>query len=257
MRAGLDDRAVILRAADLTAQGATLVLGGVQVRAPDRGSVLSGASSLADVAAVPATFDHGFEQGQAAGYQDGFERGQVEARQGAASQIESSRVALEERLAALDELKTGLQSALDVRHRKLVLDAEADLLELVFDLLCRFIGEQAVCREGLLALIRQAAQSVPAPRIERLRVSPADLALLTECAAPALPGLAGAEPSWQADPAVDPGGCIVDCAEGSLDARLGGRLERLRGALVAAHAARGHEIEPADARGAWHDTERA
>jgi flagellar assembly protein FliH len=254
MNTTLDDRGVILRAADLTAAGATLVLGGVQVQASNSGKVLSAASSLADVAAVPAAFDRGFEQAQAAGYQAGFERGQAEARQSAASQIESSRAVLEERLAALDELKTGLQSALDVRHRKLVLDAEADLLELVFDLLCRFIGEQAVCREGLLALIRQAAQSVPAPRIERLRVSPADLALLTGCTAPGLPGLAGAEPNWQADPAVDPGGCIVDCAEGSLDARLGGRLERLRGALLAAHAARGYELQTADAR---HDAARA
>ena len=190
-----------------------------------------------------SAFDQGFEAGREAGreagYQAGFERGQADGRSAAAMQAEAARAAREERLASLDDLVAGLQSALDAQRSKVVLDVEADLLEMLFDLVCRLVGERATSREGLLALIRQAVRTLPGRRVEHLRVAPADLDLLgDDLSQQELPGQVRGTVNWLADPDVDAGGCVVQYTEGSLDARLGSRLECLRATLVEAHAAR-------------------
>jgi flagellar assembly protein FliH len=98
------------------------------------------------------------------------------------------------------------------------------------------MGSAAVTREGIQALVAEAAAQ--AFNSERLvvRLHPGDLAALRDAGAlePVLPS--GALVSWAGDQGIALGGCIVETDSGELDARLETQMARLRATLLAARA---------------------
>ncbi|SDF64091.1 flagellar assembly protein FliH [Massilia sp. PDC64] len=155
------------------------------------------------------------------GYEDGLARGSAAGRDDAAA-------AAAARLAQLDDLARALADAsADALGRH-----EDMLVDVAWTAICRLAGELAVSREGALAMVRSAAAQVRDAQALHIRLHPQDAAWLAGHAADSRWTLRG-------DPAVALGGCIVESAQGTLDARLELQLERLRGALRAARAQRG------------------
>lgn len=78
-------------------------------------------------------------------------------------------------------------------------------------------------------LVRRATRKFPLDHPVRIRLAPADLALLTEAgeAAPPSSLVEGREARWLGDPLVTPGGCMVEGRERIIDGRVDTALERI------------------------------
>jgi flagellar assembly protein FliH len=160
------------------------------------------------------------EEAARRGYEEGLARGTAEGRAGADAAVAS-------RLEQLDALARGMDEA----SASALVRQEDMLVEVVWTAICRIAGELAASREDALAIVRAAAAHVRETQGLRIRVHPQDAEWL---------GGQGDAAGWslQADPSVVLGGCIVESAQGSLDARLELQLERLREALCKARAMR-------------------
>lgn len=149
------------------------------------------------------------------GYAAGQEKGESDARRQLQSQIERFQT-----LAA--RMVQAKASVLE--------DGEDGLVELAYAAVCRILGEQAVTREGVLAMVRQCAIATRDREQVGVRLHPDDFAQLGN---PALHQV-----RFSADPAVALGGCMVDSTTGTLDARLETQLSRLAATLLEVRAAR-------------------
>lgn len=142
--------------------------------------------------------------------------------------VERERDAARAEAAAAGDLGRAID-ALASTARAALLD---DALCLAHEATVRFVGEAATAadadlrRDRLRSLIDHAAAAeLDGRALVRVRVHPDDLALLGD----------GDGRAWNAvaDGGVERGGCRLDTAHGSLDARLAIRLERLRSAWCA------------------------
>jgi flagellar assembly protein FliH len=108
------------------------------------------------------------------------------------------------------------------------------MVAIAFEAVCKMLGDIAVTREGLLALIRQATTHVLVAERLVIRLHPADLSILQD--AGGMDGIlaSGTEVSWAVDKDIALGGCVVEAGGGELDARLETQLESLRSLLIAA-----------------------
>jgi flagellar assembly protein FliH len=154
------------------------------------------------------------------GYEEGLARGIAEGRAGADA-------AAAGRLEQLDALARAIADA----SASALAQQEDMLVEVVWTAICRLAGELALSRDGALAMVRTAADQVRETQGLRIRLHPQDAEWLAQRAEAA---------SWSllADPAVALGGCMVESAQGTLDARLELQLERLRNALRETRALR-------------------
>lgn len=172
-------------------------------------------------AARQESFIAGLEQGRQEGMQACMQAIQQEtdaARSSWAQRLES----LQHMLKTLHTETTAIQAA-----------AEDDLVALVFELVCRMVGEQAVTREGVHGMVDAALAQLTHARALAVHLAPADLNALR------------AEPTWQsieqsaetnhvqwvADPSVH-SGCRIVTSQGALDARLTTMLELVRQQLL-------------------------
>ena len=107
-------------------------------------------------------------------------------------------------------------------------------LAIAFEAVCKVLGPAVVTREGVQALVRQAATHALNSEKVVVRLHAADLAMLRETGAvdAALPS--GALVTWLADKEVALGGCVIETDGGELDARLETQVDRLRAAMVTA-----------------------
>jgi len=154
------------------------------------------------------------------GHAEGLAAGAAEGRAGADA-------AAGARLAQLADIAAGFAAAADAalaRHEDMLVDV-------AWTAIARMAGELAASREGALAMVRSAVAQLRDAQSLCVRMHPDDAAWLAGH---------GAAHGWtlQPDPGVTLGGCIVDGAHGSLDARLELQLERLGAALRAARAER-------------------
>jgi flagellar assembly protein FliH len=153
------------------------------------------------------------EQAQKQGYEAGL-----------AIAAEEAKRALARRCGELDTLAKSIEQA----HARALESLEDIALGIAWEAVCKLLGEAALDKAALLALVQQSIGRVKdEPML--VRVNPADLALLKEHLSAA---------SFTADPAIELGGCIIEAGGGWIDARLETQLERLRQALLAARAAR-------------------
>lgn len=171
------------------------------------------------------------EEGLREGMQDAQARVEAAIRQQAeqwqtradaqwAAQTEALREAREVEIARLSRVVQDLDAAVAARLAAL----EEDAVDLAFAAVCRLIGERAATRETVAGNVRLAIAQLSGAALHRVRLHPDDLALLDDDT------LRAAHPSveWIADPAVTPGGCLLDGAQGTLDTRLDRQLDRLR-----------------------------
>lgn len=148
------------------------------------------------------------------GEQAGVERARQAAHQEVQAQLERLRAAVGE----LARARGALEAA-----------AEDDAVELAFAMLCRVLGERAATREGIAAMVQAQRAALRDGAQLQIGLHPADWR--------AMDGMDGANQAgirYVADPDIALGGCRIDSAAGTLDARLEHQLEQLRAALLRA-----------------------
>ncbi|WP_230681542.1 FliH/SctL family protein, partial [Paracidovorax cattleyae] len=130
--------------------------------------------------------------------------------------------------------------------------AEDDMLDIVFEAVCRIAGDRAVTRDGARELLARSLQAWHGRHPLSVHLHPDDAAMLREDA-PTLEALAsrgfdaGRESvRWVADPEVRMGGCLLRSAEGALDARLERQLQAVAARLAKTRAERRQQAIGAD-----------
>jgi len=160
-------------------------------------------------------------QGAEAGYREGLERGEREAR--AALAEEKALLAKEtERLRAL-------AGSLGEALGRAIGGAEDAMVEIAFAAVCKVLGEAAASEEGVRAMVQQAMREVRAKENMVLRVAPADYERLAR-----LSNGESGRLELVADERVALGGCLIETAGGTLDARLEVQLRQLVDTLTRA-----------------------
>lgn len=127
---------------------------------------------------------------------------------------------------------------LEQARRQVLEDAEDELVELVFAVVCRILGEQGVTHAAIGQQVRTRIEAGRDRATVTVRLHPDDASLLKSDAA-------FEHLRIVADGAVALGGCIVDSSTGSLDARFETQLARLADVLRETRTGRGTTTESA------------
>ncbi|OMH23523.1 hypothetical protein BKD30_11345 [Tersicoccus phoenicis] len=180
------------------------------------------------------TRTEGFTRGHAAGYAAGLRSAEVAARLSQERHEAEQRAQAAAARARLDAAAAALQAAagqLRARTAPVLADWDARFADAVVDLAEALLGDHT--RRDPFAAARaaltRAVAADDADDMVRVRLNPADVALLRESglAADLLPDGA----ALIADPLVAPGDALADYPAGTLDARLGTAVARVRTAL--------------------------
>jgi flagellar assembly protein FliH len=163
------------------------------------------------------------------GYEDGYRAGMAEGlAAGRAAMAAESAAAV----ARLEAVVIALADAAGDLRRRQALELtglEDALARAAVDLASAIIGRELQVAEspGADALARALAL-VPAGSVAVARLHPADAARLDA----ATTGVATDAVTVIADPAIEPGGCILEVGDSRIDAQLGPALDRVRAALL-------------------------
>jgi flagellar assembly protein FliH len=133
----------------------------------------------------------------------------------------------------LDSLRAIIQGAGNA-HARYLEEVADEAGEIVFTAVCKILGDGFTNREGAVATVREAVRRSKERGRLLVRVSPEDFELLNARRRELLEGAVAGEVDLVADPKVKLGGCLLEGASGSLDARLELQLQRLREVLVRA-----------------------
>ena len=205
--------------------------------APTRGRVLRGLSfergsspleaelpgGPADVDPVVAAAEE--RRGYDAGYRAGMAEGLAAGRAAAAADSAAS-------VARLEAAGRALADAAAELHRRQALELaglEDALARAAVDLASAIIGREleVAASPGADALARALAL-VPAGCAAVARLHPSDAASLGEAPFRPATGALTVIP----DPAIEPGGCVLEVGDSRIDAQLGPALDRVRAALL-------------------------
>jgi len=156
---------------------------------------------------LAAARDEGLQQGRQAGHQE-----------------------YAERLSRLQSLITAAQAA-QVRGIETVAD---DAAEVVLTAIAKVLGDGFLSRDAAVAAVREAVRRCQGRDKLHIRVAPEQLAMLEERRGELLDGTVTSHVTLVADEQVRGGGCVIESAAGTLDARLETQLHRLVDALRAA-----------------------
>jgi flagellar assembly protein FliH len=185
---------------------------------------LPGPATAVDPARAAAEERRGYD----AGYQAGLAEGLAAGRAAAAAESAAA-------VARLETLAGALTAAADDLRRRQALDLtglEDTLARAAVDLAAAVVGREleVAASPGADALARALAL-VPAGSTAVARLHPADAARLADGDA----AQAGGTPNAVTiipDPAIEPGGCILEVGDSRIDAQLGPALDRVRSALL-------------------------
>lgn len=159
------------------------------------------------------------------------ERGYAEGREAGGAKAASEHAA---QIKALAGLVRGARERLDAGIGEL-----SELtVELVYESVCKLLGQALAGREGVIAAVREVVRRARERSRLALRVSPSDYALIREHLATVIEGLEAGQVEVAADERVELGGCLLETASGSLDGRLEVQLANLRRTLVAVKASK-------------------
>lgn len=164
------------------------------------------------------------EEGYQAGYEHGSKAGEEAAQQDFAEQIRRLR---------------GIGEALQQDFSNRMVTALQDgIVEVVFAAVTKILGEELARAAGVQALVQCIASEIAAREQYTVRLAPADLELINQPRRMAPGSEASAGITYVADERVRIGGCIIETAAGSIDARLETQLQRLKEVLLDVRAQR-------------------
>ena len=160
---------------------------------------------------APEGAEPSVEERLAAARQEGYAAGHEEGQKAAAGSLAPVIQALQSAVAAM----AANEAQLTAQAEKAVVELSLAIADKVIP---QTIGELP---EALLTVVNQALSKVLAGTRLNLRVNPDDLdRLKANQSELALPAIDPARLTWSADPAVGPGGCIVETDFGDIDARI-------------------------------------
>jgi flagellar assembly protein FliH len=177
-----------------------------------------------------------YDAGLEAGKRQAFEEGRLAgAKQGESAGRAAALAEYSQRIERLDAVLAELTDEVPRRLEA----CEEDVVALAFAAVCKIVGRAAITPKGARGAVLAALDQLRTRPLVALRVHPNDLALLRGddriADMIALHGAAqGLE--WRADERVKLGGCVLETAGGTLDARLETQLDSLRASLVKARA---------------------
>lgn len=186
-------------------------------------SIISGAQEEADVirAQVLEEAQQTLEQAGIEGYSDGLRRAQAEIEVDRQLAMEQGQRLIEEarrtKLGILDSVET------DIVHLAMAIARKIIVVELSSNPL------------SIVNIVRQAISFLDNPDNVRVYVNPADLQVLLDgIVSEGLTeiGSGDLEVDLKADRRISCGGCIVDSSIGSVDARLEGRMRKVKDAVM-------------------------
>ena len=138
----------------------------------------------------------------------------------------------------VDTLSALLESASDTLAGEIA-GTEDIIVDIAFEAVCKILGEAALSRDGVVAIVREILRKVRERERLLVRVAPADLTALEENRAQLALGEEGATLDLVADERVALGGCLVETTGGTLDGRLETQLQRLIETLTSARRMQG------------------
>ncbi|MFO8014501.1 MAG: flagellar assembly protein FliH [Phycisphaerae bacterium] len=150
-----------------------------------------------------------------------------------ADALEAERRALEAERAALARVRGALETAAAqvADHLAGILaDAEAQLVDLAVEIARKVVAQEIQAgRCDIEPIVREALDRAPANRECVVHLHPDDLATLHKTGE-TTPDLAHLR--LEADPGVGRGECVVETAEGTVEARIDDRLNEVRAAMT-------------------------
>lgn len=136
------------------------------------------------------------------GYQDGYAAGEA-----------AGRAHFEEAATALETLTAQINDSVAA----VLTDAEEIIGAVVFEAVCKILGDRLVSAEGTRAVVAKVLSRVAHEEVVSVRVAPGDLAKLAERTEQ---DLRLPEFPFEADTNVELGGCLVQLKGGHLDGRI-------------------------------------
>lgn len=157
--------------------------------------------------------------------QQALERGRQEGRRQAGEELDRAASALGRAMEEISRLRESLLTS-----------SSQDMLRLVLTISQQVIGaEVTVGREVVLATIERALKAAVRSDSYHIKVHPDELDLVRERKPLFLASVAGLKNiTLEADPAVAPGGCLVESELGEVDATIDTQLEEIRRTLLEA-----------------------
>lgn len=163
------------------------------------------------------------EQGYAAGYEESCRKADAEYR---------------ENLEVIERISQGFLGRLD----NLVAESEDLIVETIYVSVLKIIGEQLIDKDSIAKMVRHVADQLIHAENFVVRLSPSDCDLLKKSRKKLFPENEPASVRLVPDNRVELGGCILESAGGSLDARLEVQLSRLKEVLLSNRALRQNEL---------------
>lgn len=163
------------------------------------------------------------EQGYAAGYEESCRKVDAECR---------------ENLEAIERVSQGFLGRLD----NLVTESEDIIVETIYASVLKIIGEQLIDKESIVKMVRHVAGQLLHTENFIVRLSPPDCDLLKKSRKKLFTENEAASVRLVPDNRIELGGCILESAGGSLDARLEVQLSRLKEVLLNNRARRQNEL---------------
>ncbi|OQS40695.1 hypothetical protein B0T45_09885 [Chromobacterium haemolyticum] len=181
------------------------------------------ARAMAEIEAARAKCQAECEELRAAARQNGYREGMAQAEVESLRLREALSVQGKAMLAALGGIREAVHD-----------EVERMLMPLLLEALARMIGEMPLSAELARSCVRSALREASGREPVRVRLHPADAALLA--GDDVVLSEAGREVCVVADASLDGGGCIVETMHGDIDARMTTQMERLRRSLQEARA---------------------
>lgn len=161
-----------------------------------------------------------------AAYAQGYEDGRREGEIGEAARLRNALAAMEGALADLYANEARWTGAI-----------EENVAALATAIARQIIDRELKSDAGVVAgLVKRALTEFPLDQPVRVRINPADLAALSSHGADGEPIGGNREVSWQADPQLAPGGCVLEGRDRIVDGRVDAALERVYRRLTYSNA---------------------
>jgi flagellar assembly protein FliH len=212
-----------------SANGSTTAMSNIAQVEPKQASVLPQPSNPPTGADLKAMLQNQQELANARsaaeqrGYEHGIEKGEAAAKQ-----------ALADRMERLTSITTALYRA----KVEVLEGAEDFLIEIIYTAICRILGEVAVTQDAVIGMVNQVLLACRDRDKIVVNLHPLDAEMILQ--ANENPGATTNNPHtvFRADASITLGGCTLESAAGTLDARLDVQLERLRDSLLTVRKSR-------------------
>ena len=172
----------------------------------------------------------GYADGHREGYAHGLEVAAAEARAVARAQAQATAATEQQRNARLQaalEVLDRVTAALQAREAVAVAEVEDAITDLALQVSAAVLTrELAVCADPGREALARALALAPRDAAVTARLHPLDATALA-----GIDSFAGRPLQVVADPAVEPGGCVVDTAGRQIDAQVGPALARVAAVL--------------------------